>query len=124
MTTQRLALSLKPITYYMVIITQHFHLLHFVPLFQPQCPPLPRLHCHHLHHRPIYWLDLMREQLYAGLMRRGSTGTSVRGLESHEGACKYLKGPITLAIDTVFNIFKNKLGVFSIIVNLFRKIFR
>jgi hypothetical protein len=50
-------------------------------------------------------------------MRRGTTGTSVRGPESHEGACKYLKGHITLAIDTLFLIFLNNFwGYFQLLL--------
>ena len=44
-----------------------------------------------------------------GLWEGGSTGTSVRGQESQEGASESMKGPIALAIDVLFRL-KKKIG--------------
>ena len=64
------------------------------------------------------FLRVLRFPLPTGSMRGGSVGSSIRGPETQEDACEYLKGPIALAID-VF-IFRGK--VFSSIFSLFRKI--
>ena len=60
------------------------------------------------------------EYIYAGSMRGGSAGTSVRGPESQEGACESLKDPIH-AISIAIDFFLIVLA-FQTIFSLFRKI--
>jgi len=57
--------------------------------------------------------ELTTSKLYAGPMRGGSAGTSVRSTESQEGACAFLKGPIALAIDILFLFFHFLFDIFN-----------
>ena len=70
------------------------------------------------------WLGSL--PLNQGLWERGSVGTSFRGPESKEGACKSLKGPIALAIDVNLFWFFDCFGffLFSTIFSLYWLFFR
>ena len=55
-----------------------------------------------MEYRILYFSGDSRGVIAGPVREGGSAVASVRGLESQEGACESLKGPVALAIDILF----------------------
>ena len=55
-----------------------------------------------MEYRILYFSGDSRGVIACPVREGGSAVASVRGLESQEGACESLKGPVALAIDILF----------------------
>ena len=55
-----------------------------------------------MEYRILYFSGDSRGVIAGPMREGGSAVTSVRDLESQEGACESLKGPVALAIDILF----------------------